>query len=204
MSYHGYDVTDYTAVNPTLGTMADYARLIQEAMRGHQGLSGLRAEPHRQGPPLVPVGQGRCGQPLPPVLHLLARPEADIAAGQVPMIATEGAAGYQAGEWFNATGTASEVSGRFRFRLDWSNPKAPTVTVDEWDGPADDTSGIDPGREPRYLYYGDALCLPFRPLGEGRYELIVDFASQWGFLIRTSTTSWDGGTKWGAPPPLAS
>ena len=30
MSYHGYDVTDYTAVNPDLGTMADFDRLIQE------------------------------------------------------------------------------------------------------------------------------------------------------------------------------
>ena len=31
MSYHGYDVTDYTAVNPRLGTLADLDRLLTEA-----------------------------------------------------------------------------------------------------------------------------------------------------------------------------
>ena len=31
MSYHGYDVTDYTAVNPAFGSMADFDRLLQEA-----------------------------------------------------------------------------------------------------------------------------------------------------------------------------
>ena len=200
MSYHGYDVTDYTAVNPRLGTMADFDRLLQEAhARGIKVYLDFVLNHTGKDHPWFQSAKADADSPYRQFYTFSRDPEADIAAGQVPMIATEGAAGYQAGEWFNATGTASEVSGRFRFRLDWSDPKAPTVTVDEWDGPADDTSGIDPGREPRYLYYGDALCLPFRPLGEGRYELIVDFASQWGFLIRTSTTSWDGGTKWGAP-----
>lgn len=30
-SYHGYDVTDYTTVNPEYGTMEDFARLVSEA-----------------------------------------------------------------------------------------------------------------------------------------------------------------------------
>ena len=29
------------------------------------------------------------------------------------------------------------------------------------------------------------------------FEITVDFNSSWGFLLRTSATSWDGGTKWG-------
>ena len=31
MSYHGYDVTDYTKVNPKLGTESDFDRLVTEA-----------------------------------------------------------------------------------------------------------------------------------------------------------------------------
>ncbi|MBD8879994.1 DUF3459 domain-containing protein [Rhodanobacter sp. 7MK24] len=30
-SYHGYDITDYEAINPQYGTMADFERLVQEA-----------------------------------------------------------------------------------------------------------------------------------------------------------------------------
>src|SRR6185437_15894311 len=32
-SYHGYDVTDYEAINPQYGTMADFERLLREAHR---------------------------------------------------------------------------------------------------------------------------------------------------------------------------
>ena len=114
------------------------------------------------------------------------------------MIASEGAGGYNAGEWFNATGTADEVAGVNTSPLDWSDPDSPTVTVTpgetaDADNPDASTDGA------KYLYYGDGVCKKFYDQGDGTYRLTVDFASSWGFLIRTSNTSWDNGTKYGAP-----
>ena len=39
----------------------------------------------------------------------------------------------------------------------------------------------------------------FYARGGNSYELTLDFDSDWGFLVRTSTTSWAAGTKYGAP-----
>ena len=51
----------------------------------------------------------------------------------------------------------------------------------------------------KYLYYGDQQMARFYTEDDTHYHLTLDFDSDWGFLIRTSTTSWDGGTKFGAP-----
>ena len=198
MSYHGYDVTDYTAVNPQLGTMDDFDHLLQEThARGIKVYLDFVLNHTGKDHPWFLAAKADAGSPYRQYYTFSRDPEADIANERIPMIATEGAAGYRAAEWFNTQESGSTVSGRYRFRLDWSNPQAPTVTVDEWDGPADDASAIDPGTDPRYLYFGEELCLPFRPLGGGQYELIADFESSWGFLIRTSSTEW-GQHKWGA------
>ena len=123
-------------------------------------------------------------------------PETDIADGLLPMLADEGAAGYNPAEWMDPTG--EETTGRYRFTLDWSNPQAPTVTVDEWDGPADDDNTAPDAESDKYLYFGDEVLKKFYDRGNGRYELITDFSSTWGFLIRTSATEW--GSINGAPP----
>ena len=113
------------------------------------------------------------------------------------MIATEGAGGYNAAEWFSTTAGEDEMKGCYKFVLDWSDASSSTVTVTETDAP--DADNPDTSVEgAKYLYYGDAVCKKFYDRGNGRYELSVDFASSWGFLIRTSNTTWDGGTKYGA------
>ena len=199
MSYHGYDVTDYTAVNPRLGTLADLDRLLTEAHNRDIKIYLDYVLNHTgKDHPWFVAAKASEDNEYRDYYTFSQDPAADIAAGRLPMIASEGAGGYNAGEWFNVSGTADEVAGVYTFTLDWSDPDSPTVTVTpgetaDADNPDTSTDGV------KYLYYGDGVCKKFYDQGDGTYRLTVDFASSWGFLIRTSNTSWDNGTKYGAP-----
>lgn len=198
MSYHGYDVTDYTAVNPQYGTLADFDRLLDEAhKRGIKIYLDYVMNHTGKDHPWFTAAKASADSPYRDYYSFSQDPAADIAAGRIPMIASEGASGYNAGEWFSATGSESEVQGCYKFVLDWSDSQHPTVTVSRGSTPDVDNPDTSTGGA-RYLYYGDNVCKKFYDKGNGIYELTVDFASSWGFLIRTSNTTWDGGSKYGA------
>lgn len=199
MSYHGYDVTDYTAVNPRLGTLADFDRLLSEAhSRDIKIYLDYVLNHTGKDHPWFLAAKESVDSEYRDYYTFSQDPASDIAAGLLPMIATEGANGYNAGEWFNAAGTSEAVTGIYTFTLDWSNASRPTVTVTP--GETADADNPDTSTEgAKYLYYGDGICKKFYDMGNGIYRLTVDYASAWGFLIRTSATSWDNGTKYGAP-----
>ena len=197
MSYHGYDVTDYTAINPKFGTDNDFDQLIQEAnqrdikiyldyVMNHTG----REHPWFQEAISNPESLYRN------YFIFSNHPKEDIGNGQIAMINNEGANGYDAGQWFT-TGTNTEVKGIYKFTLDWSNASKPTVTVAE--AQTADKENTQAGKDDRFLWFGDnGKAWRFYNKGNGIYELTVNFASDWGFLIRTSNTTWDNGTKYGA------
>lgn len=194
MSYHGYDVTDYTAINPQYGTMDDFDRLIAEAHRRDIKiyLDYVMNHTGKDHPWFVDA------QSSPESVHrdyyiFSQNPQTDVKAGNIAMIEKSG---YNAGEWFPST---SEISGTYKFVLNWSNASKPTVTVTEADAGDIDEENPDKSTDgAKYLYYGDEVCKKFYDKGNNVYELTVDFKSSWGFLIRTSNTTWDGGTKYGA------
>lgn len=198
MSYHGYDVTDYTAVNPQYGTLADFDRLLDEAhKRGIKIYLDYVMNHTGKDHPWFTAAKASADSPYRDYYSFSQDPAADIAAGRIPMIASEGASGYNAGEWFSTAGSESEVQGCYKFVLDWSDSQHPTVTVSQGSTPDADNPDTSTGGA-KYLYYGDNVCKKFYDKGNGIYELTVDFTSSWGFLIRTSNTTWDGGTKYGA------
>ena len=188
-SYHGYDVTDYDAVNPEYGTMADFENLVKKCHdnnikvyidyvmnhsgKGHEWFKKACADP-----------TGEFGE-----YYLMSQnPKDDIAAGKFPMLDKSE---YYSNEWCPAS--AQSGSGIFRCDLDWSNASSPQVTVTKADTP-----DASEGNSSKYLYFGDGICKSFHSDGGEKYHLTVNFESNWGFLIRTSKTTWDGGTKYGS------
>ncbi len=199
-SYHGYDVTDYTAVNPQYGTMADFESLVRAVHdKGIKVYIDYVLNHTGKGHPWFKAACSSEESPYRSYYIFSQDPVSDIAAGRIPMIASEGAGGYNSGEWFTAPVASASGPHRYRFVLDWSNASAPTVTVTETTDAPDAANPDTSATDARYLYFGEQKCLKFYAKGNGRYELVVDFESSWGFLIRTSATSWAAGTKWGAP-----
>lgn len=198
-SYHGYDVLDYEALNTAYGTEADFSAFVAKA---HE--KGIKVYLDYV---LNHTGKGHkwfteaCKSEQNPYrdYYLFSKtPQADIAAGIIPMIATEGGAGYEANQWYTAaTGMAAPV--RYKFTLDWSNASAPTITVES--ATSVDADNTTPAAGDKFLYFGDATVKRLYPQGNGIYTLSLDFASSWGFLVRTSDTSWNAGEKWGAQSP---
>lgn len=197
-SYHGYDVLDYEAVNPTFGTDADLQAFIDAAhARGIRVYLDYVLNHTGKEHPWFRDAVSSEQSPYRDYYVFSKDPQGDIAAGRIDQIATEGAAGYDAGQWFSTDSNAG-ATGRFRFELDWSNAAAPTVTVTETTD-APDAKNTDTSAGGKYLYYGDQQMERFYTEDNTHYHLTLDFDSDWGFLIRTSTTTWDGGTKFGAP-----
>lgn len=193
-SYHGYDVIDYTAVNPDYGTMADFEALVAAAHeRGIKiYLDYVLNHTGKSHPWFLNAAKSEENEYRD--YYIFSRdPESDVKAGRIPMLTDRA---YNSGEWFDVpTSEENTSSMRLKFTLAWGSK--PTVTVtesDTVDAPNPDTSTADA----KYLYFGDGVCLKFYDKGNSTYELNVDFRSSWGFLVRTSNTTWDGGTKFGA------
>ena len=198
MSYHGYDITDYGTVNPEFGTMDDFKALVEAAHnRGIRIYMDYVLNHTGSDHPWFLEACESGDSPYRDFYIFSENPAADIEAGNIPMIATEGSGGYDAGQWFVAGNSAKGV---MEFVLDWSDPAHPLLTVTESDGPADSENTAPDTDSDKYLYMGDpARYVKFHDDGNGLYSLAVDFDSPWGFLIRTEgTDDWTPGTKYGA------
>lgn len=116
-SYHGYDVTDYTAVSDKLGTMADFTALVEAAHKKDIKVyldfvlnhTGTRH-------PWFQSARAAEDSPYRSYYTFSKDPAQDIKDGKVAMIATEGAGGYEAKEWYGAGGGWYWHS---NFQTDW-------------------------------------------------------------------------------------
>ena len=192
-SYHGYDVQDYAAVNPKYGTEEDFRRLVDAAhtkgikvymdyVLNHTGKGNVWFAEAKKGPANEKFGW----------YLISANPSADIIAGKFPMLN-----GYNAGEWHDVTVGDIGYKGRLHFKVDFSG-SSKTLTVTATDAAAQ-ASNTDSSVS-MFLWVGEpGKAVRLYKTGTDVYEITLDVDSPWGVLVRTSDTSWDGGTKWGAP-----
>lgn len=103
-SYHGYDVLDYEAVNPAFGTDADLRAFIDAAhARGIRVYLDYVLNHTGKDHPWFKSAAASEGSPYRDRYIFSEDPQADIAAGRIDQIATEGAAGTKYGAPDNRT-----------------------------------------------------------------------------------------------------
>ena len=153
-SYHGYDVSDYNAINPKLGTEADFKDLIDQARA--KGIDIYMDYVLNHSGDQNPWFRQACADPAGPYRNYYVfsdDPNADMRAGKVDNFA--GATSTRMGTWHPLSGA---VGGRLHFKWDYS---ARTVTVTRTEEAAQ-----KPNTEAtRWLYYGDSCSARPRPRG---------------------------------------
>ena len=185
-SYHGYDVSDYSAINPKLGTEADFKDLIDKAKA--KGIDIYMDYVLNHSGDQNAWFKQACADPASPYRDYYVfsgDPNADMKAGKVDNFA--GATSTRMGMWHPLSGA---VGGRLHFKWDCN---AKTVTVTRTDAAAQ-ASNKD---ATRWLYYGDGVMAGLYQTSDNVFEITVEFASSWGFLLRSSSSTWENGTKWG-------
>ena len=203
-SYHGYDISDYTALNPAYGSgthtsaqaEADFQSLITEAHAHNIRIYMDYVINHTgdQHPWFRDVKQKGQSSEYWSYYAMSSAPWNDVPAGNIAQIPY--GSNYNSGEWFPAiTGAGLSVK-RYAIDLDWTNASAPTFQVSETTEAV--TSGGAHENPARYLFWGNGTYTQFADNGTNKYRLVLDYQSDWGCLVRTTATDdWSNGTKWG-------
>lgn len=194
-SYHGYDVLDYSSVNPDYGTEADFKSLLDAAhAKGIKIYLDYVLNHTSKDHPWFLDAKSDAASPYRDYYIFSDDPRADITAGKIPMIATEGARGYDSSQWYPAVGGGVNTEKvKFTLATDASG-KPSTLKIEKV--AAVSNSGLQ--NSGIYLYYGDGKMQQFYTAGNRECTLSLELTSDWGVLVRTSTTQWDS-YKYGAP-----
>ncbi|MBO4671019.1 MAG: alpha-amylase [Bacteroidales bacterium] len=187
-SYHGYDVIDYNSINPRLGTEADFKDLIDKAKEKGIDIYMDYVLNHSGRGEWFNSAISDENSPYRSFYVLSDNYTADVAAGKVDNFA--GATSPGMGSWHTAAGGNIGYKGRLHFKLDWGKK---TITVTETTAAAQSSN---PSAS-KWLWVGSTGLVGLYPTGGDIHEITFDVDTDWGFLVRSSSTSWDNGTKWG-------
>lgn len=191
-SYHGYDVSDYSAINPKLGTEADFKDLIEKAKA--KGIDiYMDYVLNHSGDQNVWFRQA-CADPTGPYRNYYvfsSDPSSDMRNGKVDNFG--GSTSTRMGSWYPASGGNLGYHGLLHFKLDVSNASQPKLTVTEATGSAQ--SGNTDTSVSWFIYENNAVRM--YKTGNNLYEITLKIDNDWGVLVKDDATQW-GNHKWGA------
>ena len=186
-SYHGYNVLDYYTIDPRLGTEADFQNLINSAKAKGIDIYMDYVLNHSGKGEWFTEAQKSASSPYRSYYVLSSNPTQDVANKNVDNFA--GASSPGMGTWYTFT-AGDSPSGRLHFKLDMG---AKTVTVSTTTDAVQNSNSS----ASYWIYYGDGSTAGLYNTSGNIHEITIDFSSSWGFLIRSSLSTWDNGTKWG-------
>ena len=188
-SYHAYDVNDYNTVNSLYGTETDFKNLIDAAhAKGIQIYMDFVLNHSGSNNDWFKQALADPSSPYRSYYVLSDNPDADVAAGRIDNYG--GASKPGMGDWHAVTTGDPGYKGRLHFKLDWTGATK-KVTVTETTEPAQAANSS----ARMWLWLGNLVGL--YETSTNVFEITYDVDTDWGFLVRSSSTSWDGGTKWG-------
>ena len=168
-SYHGYDVQDYTKVNPLFGTEQDFKNLIDAAhQKGIAIYLDYVLNHSGVGNKWFTEAVSSASSPYRSYYQISTNPQSDISAGKFPSVPF-----YDSGQWFDASVksmTVTETSGSV-------TPDNPSAKV--------------------WIYEGSEKLHGLTETSPGIFEGTFDIDTNWGFLVKDSKTEW-GSHKYGA------
>ena len=214
-SYHGYDVRDYTLLNPVYAgggtanhtsaaaetafqTLIDQAhahniRIYMDYVMNHTGDEHPWFKDAKANGPSSPYWD---------YYAISANPYQDVHDNKIPQIPSYWDVDpYNDNRWWPFPYGAGQSQACYAVDLDWTNASAPTITFSDGTGltlTKDDPNATFNNPE-RFLNWGNGEYTKFADNGENRYRLVLNFQSNWGCLVRTTddNNNWADGTKWG-------
>ncbi|MBR6858756.1 MAG: alpha-amylase [Bacteroidales bacterium] len=190
-SYHAYDVNDYSTVNPLYGSEQDFKNLIDAAHdRGIKIYMDYVLNHSGTGTTWFKDALANPDSPYRDYYVFSDDPSADVAAGRVDNYAGSKKPGM--GDWHSVSTGNKGYKGRLHFKVDWTGTEK-TVTVTE----TDDRAMPSNSAAKMWIFVGNVGNVGLYESSDNVFEITADVDTEWGFLVRTSSTSWDGGTKWG-------
>ena len=194
MSYHGYDVTDYNAVNPRFGTESDLLDLIDKAKA--KGIVIYLDYVLNHAGKDHPYFRDACKNPDSPwrdAFIFSSNPAADIKAGKIDMIPASD--GYDSSQWYPTPENSGSLgyNGLLHFKLDVSSASAPKLTITTTTEAA---QSANPDTSVKWFIYENNAIRMYKT-GTNIYEITLNINNNWGVLVKDDPTQWDD-HKWGA------